>query len=122
MQLTTEFEYAIITFLSEPHLCFNAFVTAVLMSLINHYKRPDNPAISTGVLSDLVKTTTMNRTAKRSTMARPCNLPLHKCVGSYKETGRQTNKQIDSTIQRCAVRLSTKHNNRQSYVLANRKA
>ena len=43
MQLTTEFEYAIIAFLSEPHLCFNAFVTAVLMSLINHYKRPDNP-------------------------------------------------------------------------------
>jgi hypothetical protein len=63
MQLTTEFEYAIIAFLSEPHLCFNAFVTAVLMSLINHYKRPDNPAISTGVLSDLVKTTTTNGTA-----------------------------------------------------------
>ncbi len=64
MQLTTEFEYAITTFLSEPHLCFYAFVTAVLMSLINNNKRSDNPAISTGVLSDLVKTTTIIGTAK----------------------------------------------------------
>jgi hypothetical protein len=35
---------------------------------------------------------------------RPDN-PLHKCVGSYKETGRQANKQFDSMIRRCAVRL-----------------
>jgi hypothetical protein len=116
MQLTTEFESAIATFLSETHLCFMRLLLQYWWP-INHYKRPDNPARSTGVLLELVTTTTTGTAIKRQTSARPCNLPLHNGVGSYKEkqVGRQTSR-IDSTVQGCAVRLSTEHNNRQSIV------